>query len=266
MVWRKIRSILGGVPLPVNAASRRRRPTDSSVPPSGVGAWRGVRARGAGAGLPAAWLRVTLLLATVVWAAAGCRSQAPALLSADEAANAGLERLQQGEATEAKKLLERARRQGKGDTETYRGLAAAYFISGDTTRAIETLESASEKRVRDAELWHLLGSLQLQAGRDREGFASLERAASLSRSWEFWRDLGEVRLARDPERGLRELQQAWRLAPAGILRSQVAFQIAKAELARGRRPAAGGWYRRALRDDPNNQQAKEALRALGRDR
>lgn len=197
----------------------------------------------------------------VVVGMAGCGSRRPALLSADEAAGEGLASLERGEATKATQLLERARRQGRDDSRIERALAAGYVMSGDATRAIEVLERAVGERPRDAELWHLLGSLQLQTG-STDGIASLEKAAALSKRWDLWRDLGEARLARRYEAGIADLEKAWRLAPAGPLKAQVAFRIGEAERGRGRRSGAARWYRRALADDPGNGPAGAALKRV----
>lgn len=193
-----------------------------------------------------------------------CATRSPALLTADQAAVAGLESLQRGEGTRAVQLLERARRQGKSGEEIERGIAAGHVMAGDADRAIRTLERALADKPKSAELWHLLGSLELQTGDATNGVLALERAVRLSGRWDFVRDLAEAYLGRgDRGRALATLQRAWRAAPEGVLRAQVAVQLGDLLTVWGGDGDALVWYRRAAADDPANEGARRGLGGLG---
>lgn len=196
--------------------------------------------------------------------APACGARPPALLTADQAAVAGLESLQRGEGTRAAQLLERARRQGKSGEEIERGIAAGYVMAGETDRAIQTLERALADKPRSAELWHLLGSLKLQTGDVAEGVKALERAVRLSGRWDLTRDLAEAYLGRgDRDRALATLRRAWRAAPERVFKAQVAVQIGDLLTVAGKTGEARDWYRRAAVDDPANEGARRGLGGSG---
>lgn len=200
----------------------------------------------------------------VALASGGCRARPPALLTADQAALAGLESLQRGEGTRAAQLLERARRQGKTGSDIERGLAAGYVLAGDSARAIVVLKRAVAEKPKDADLWHLLGSLELQSG-DPGGVAALEKAADISGRWDLVRDLGEAYFGRgDAVLAAKTFERAWRVAPAGALRSQIAVRLGDIALEGGNVVGALGWYRKALAEDPSNAAARAGVRRLGR--
>lgn len=191
----------------------------------------------------------------------GCTAKRPALLTADQETAAGLASLERGESTAAIRALERARAAGSKDDRVERGLAAGYVLAGDTQRAIALLARSTKDRPRDAHLWHLLGSLQLQSGDASGALVSLERAASLTGRWNIWRDLGEAQATTGRlDAAVTSLERAWSGAPPGALKAQVGVQLGDVQGLRGRVDRARPWYVRALAQDPQNEQAKARLK------
>jgi tetratricopeptide (TPR) repeat protein len=186
----------------------------------------------------------------------------PGPMAGDQQAAEGMARVERGEGAQASPLLEQARRRKHGD-EVDRALAASYVLQGRTDLAIASLKQALAMKPVDAELWHLLGSLELQSG-DPAAIDSLAKAAGLSKSWDFWRDLGEAQAASgQPAKSVRSLAKAWSWAPAGPLRAEIAVRIADTEWASGRRADAHSWYVRALSDAPRDPAARKGASSTG---
>jgi tetratricopeptide (TPR) repeat protein len=180
----------------------------------------------------------------------------PGQLQGDQQAAEGLLRVQRGEGAQASSLLEQARRRQHGD-EVDAALAASYVMQGRSDLAISSLKEALQQKPRHAELWHLLGSLQLQSG-DPQAVGSLQQAASLSPRWDVWRDLGEAQISSgEATQSILSLTRAWAHAPAGALRAQIADRIAETLQAAGKRGQAHGWYLRALTDSPRDVAAEQ---------